>query len=325
MAPRSLAHVHAICVALFLFPLLLSLAQAQQPQRVIRIGVLNQAWAANHPAVDGLKEGLRDQGYIEGRDVIYETRFTKGDPDATSAAAKELVSSGVDLIFTSNEPATLAAKEATQRIPIVFTLVGDPVLTGIVSSLAKPGGNLTGISSRATELAPKRLEVLKTLVADLRRVWFIYYRSDITDTAALSSLREAARRLDVELVVRGVNDSAEVNLLLKQVRPGDGLLAPAVDTLDIPATVLEAANVPSVFPTALWVEHGALVSYGPNFRSQGVQAARLIVKILRGGRPADLPVEGADRIDLAVNLSTARQLQLIVPTKILVRANLMQR
>jgi putative ABC transport system substrate-binding protein len=311
-------------LALLLF--VVSTAQAQPAHRVYRIGVLNEAWAANHPAVDGLKEGLRELGFIEGRDVVYEIRFTKGAPGAATAAAEALVKAGVDLIFTSNEPATLAAKKATQRIPIVFTLVGDPVATGMVTSLARPGGNLTGISSRATELAPKRLEVLKTLAPEVQRVWFIYHKLEVTDAATVGELRYAASRLKLELMLRPVSDAAELAQVLKEeIKPGDALLSSAVDTLDIPASILEAARVPSVFPTALWVEHGALVSYGPDFRAQGIQAARLIAKILRGSRPQDLPVEGADRIDLAVNLNTARQLGLAVPPKILFRANVVQR
>jgi putative ABC transport system substrate-binding protein len=313
-------------VALALLIFAASPSVAQQPHRVYRIGVLNEAWAANHPAVEGLKEGLRELGFSEGRDVSYEIRFTKGEPGATAAAAQELVKAGVDLLFTSNEPATLAAKKATQRIPIVFTLVGDPVATGMVASLARPGGNLTGISSRATELAPKRLEVLKTMAPGLQRVWFVYHRLEVTDSAALSDLRDAASVLKLGLMVRAVSDAAELAQVLKEeIKPGDALLSPAVDTLDIPASILEAARAPSVFPTALWVEHGALVSYGPDFRAQGIQAARLIAKILRGSRPQDLPVEGADRIDLAVNLNTARQLGLAVPPKILFRANVVQR
>ena len=302
-----------------------SAAGAEQAHRVYKIGVLNEAWAANHPAVEGLKEGLRERGLIEGRDVAYEIRFTRGEPGATAAAAEELVKAGVDLIFTSNEAATLAAKKATQSIPVVFTLVGDPVLTGMVASLARPGGNLTGISSRATELAPKRLEVLRTLVPGLKRVWFIYHSSDITDTAALGSVREAASQFKIELMVRAVNDPAELTLVLKEIKPDEGVLAPAVDTLDIPASILQVSRGPSIFPTALWVEHGAIISYGPDFRAQGVQSARLVAKILRGTRPQDLPVEAADRIDLAVNLNTARQLALKVPPRILVRANVVHR
>lgn len=320
---KPLNVICSMALALLLFAV--STAGAQPAHRIYRIGVLNEAWAANHPAVEGLKEGLRERGLIEGRDVAFEIRFTKGEPGAAAAAAEALVKTGVDLIFTSNEPATFAAKKATQRIPIVFTLVGDPVLTGMVASLARPGGNLTGISSRATELAPKRLEVLKTLVTGLKRVWFVYHSSDITDTAALGSVRDAAQRLQLELMVRAVDDPAGLALLLKEVRPDDGVLAPAVDTLDIPAKILEVARGPSIFPTALWVEHGAVISYGPDIRAQGVQSARLVAKILRGTRPQDLPVERADRIDLAVNLNTAHQLALRVPPKILVRANVVHR
>lgn len=302
-----------------------SAAGAEQAHRLYKIGVLNEAWAANHPAVEGLKEGLRERGFIEGRDVTYEIRFTKGAPGATAAAADELVKAGVDLIFTSNEPATLAAKNATQTIPIVFTLVGDPVGSLVVPSLAKPGGNITGVSSRAIELTPKRLEMLSWVAPKARRVWFIYHVTDVPGFGALDHVRQAAKRLNVQLITRVVNNEEELNAALKDVKPDDGVLAPAVDTLDIPAKILEVARGPSIFPTALWVEHGAIISYGPDFRTQGVQSARLVAKILRGTRPQDLPVEGADQIDLAVNLNTARQLTIKVPPKILVRANVVHR
>lgn len=326
MGQAAVKWLREASIALLVF--VASAAEAQQAHRLYRIGVLNEAWAANHPAVEGLKEGLRELGFIEGRDVAYEIRFTKGEPGATAAAAEALVKAGVDLLFTSNEPATLAAKKATQRIPIVFTLVGDPVAMGMVKTLAYPGGNLTGISSRAPELAPKRLEFLKTLVPKLRRVWFMYYAGDITDSAAFSALQGAAPKLGVELLARAVNDANESSGVLKEIKPGDALFAPASDTLDIPASILEAArasSVPSVFPAAIWVGHGALVSYGPDFRAQGLQAARLAAKILRGTRPQDLPVEGADRIDLAVDLNIARKLGLTVPAKILIRANVVHR
>ena len=320
---RPLNVLRGAALALLLFAA--SPATAQQAHRIYRIGVLNEAWAANHPAVEGLKEGLRELGFAEGRDITYEIRFTRGEPGATTAAADELVKAGVDLIFTCNEAATLAAKKATQKIPVVFALVGDPVLTGMVAGLALPGGNLTGISSRSTELAPKRLEMLTKMAAGLKRVWFIHHKDDVTDTAALGSLLDAALKLKVGLMIRAVSDADGLAQVLKEIKPGDALLAPAVDTLDIPASILEAARVPSIFPAAIWVENGALISYGPDFRAQGVQSARLIAKILRGARPQDLPVEGADRIDLAVNLNTARQLGLAVSQKMLFRANLVQR
>jgi putative ABC transport system substrate-binding protein len=310
-------------LTLLLFLITPGVVQAQMTNRVYRIGILNEAWAANHPAVAGLKAGLREQGFIEGRDVVYEIRFTKGEPRATAAAAEELVKAGVDLIFTSNEPPTLAAKKATQHVPIVFTLVGDPVGSTIVPSLSRPGGNITGVSSRAVELAPKRLEFLKVLTPKAQRIWFIYHVTDVTAFRAVDEVRIAAGKLNIELVARPVSNALELEAAFKEIKPGESVLAPAVDTLDIPGAILEQ-GLPSIFPTALWVKHGALVSYGPDFRSQGVQAAGLIARILRGVRPQDLPVEGADRIDLAVNMDTARKLHLPVPPKILFRANVAQ-
>jgi putative ABC transport system substrate-binding protein len=316
---RLLAPVALALVLLSSYP-----ADSQQARRPYRIGVLNEAWAANHPTVEGLKAGLRELGLEEFRDVAFEIRFTEGNPQATPGAAAALVKSGVDLIFTSNEAATQAAKTATRQIPIVFTLVGDPVAAGIVARLAAPGGNLTGVSSLTTELVPKRLETLKKLVPAIRRVWAIYYADDPSSIAAVRKAQEAAPRLGLELLTRPVRTPEELQRAFGAVKPGDGLLPPDIATMDIPAVMLEAslsARVPAVFPTAFWVNHGALVSYGPAYYAQGVQAARLVAKLLRGARPQDLPVEGADKIDLAVNTRTAKLLGVEIPRKILLRAD----
>jgi putative ABC transport system substrate-binding protein len=303
-------------------------AAAQEPHRLYRIGVLNEAWAANHPAVEGLKEGLREQGLIEGRDVAYDIRFTKGDPRATDAAAGELVRAGVDLLFTSNEAATRAAQAATQKLPIVFTLVGDPVTARFVKKLARPGGNLTGVSSLTADLMPKRLELLKTLFPQVNRVWFIHDAVDPTGAVALEKGIEAAKRLRIGFIPIGVADSIHVKAVLETIKPGDALMAPDQDGFDISASILDrslAAHIPAVFPSSLWIEHGGLVSYGPDYYAQGVQAARLVIKILRGTRPEELPVEAADRIYLTVNLKTAGLLGLTTPRKILIRADSIRR
>ncbi|HEV8439138.1 MAG TPA: ABC transporter substrate-binding protein [Methylomirabilota bacterium] len=303
-------------------------AGAQAPRRAYRIGVLNEAWAANHPTVEGLKSGLRELGLEEGRDVTFDIRFTEGNPQATPVAAAALVKAGVDLIFTSNEAATQAAKAATQRLPIVFTLVGDPVAAGIVTKLAQPGGNLTGVSSLTTELVPKRLEALKTLMPTVRRVWAIYYAADPSSIAAVQKAQDTAPRLKLGLVARPVRTPEELERVFQDVQPGDALLPPDIAIMDIPAVMLEvslSSRVPAVFPAALWVGHGGLVSYGSDYHAQGVQAARLVAKILRGARPQDLPVEGADKIDLAVNLKTAALLGVTVPRKILLRADMLRR
>jgi putative ABC transport system substrate-binding protein len=303
-------------------------ADAQPARRPYRIGVLNEAFAATHPTVEGLKAGLREAGLAEGRDVSFDIRFTEGNAQAAPAAAAALVKAGVDLIVTSQEGPTQAAKDATRSVPIVFTLVGDPVASGLVRNLVEPEANVTGVSSLQTELMAKRLEVLKTLAPGIRRVWLIHYGGDLTANRMLAKARDAAPRLNVELVPRAVLNDQQLALVFRELRPGDGLLAPEIATLDIPVAILEASlksRVPAVFTTALWVGPGGLASYGPDYYEQGVQAAGLVARILRGAKPADVPVEGADRIELAVNLKTAELLGVSVPRKVMLRAETFRR
>jgi putative ABC transport system substrate-binding protein len=319
--------LHSVVAALLL-GILVSGSEAQQPRRPFRIGVLNAAWAASHPTVEGLKAGLRELGLEDGRDVTFDIRFTEGKLDAMPAAAEALVKSGVDLIFTSQEAATQAAKDATNTIPIVFTLVGDPLSAGLVSTLTQPGGNVTGVSSLQTELVAKRLEVLKTLAPAARRVWLIHYGVDLSTTPMIAKAAAAAQRLKLELMPRGVLDATELKRVLGEIRRDDAVLVPEGSNPDLTIAIIErslALRVPAVFGTALWVGYGGLLSYGPDYYAQGVQAAALVAKILRGARPQDLPVEGAEKIDLAVNLKTAELLGLTVPRKILFRADAFRR
>lgn len=301
-----------------------STAAAADPARPFRIGVLNEASAANHPAVEGLKAGLRNLGFQEGRDVTFDIRFTKGNPKAMPAEAAALVKAGVDLLFTSKETATLAAKAATQKLPVVFTLVGDPVTAGVVTQLVRPGGNVTGISSLTLELTPKRLEILKTIFPAVKRVWYIHDATDPTVSAVVATALLAALRFGIEMVPVGVADAPQLAAALETLQTGDALLAPDQDGFDINAAILEkslASRVPAVFSSSLWLEHGGLASYGPDYYAEGVQAARLVAKILRGTQPANLPVESADRVYLTVNLKTASLLGLTMPRKVLLRAD----
>jgi putative ABC transport system substrate-binding protein len=301
---------------------------AQDTRRSYRIGALTEAWAVSHPTVAGLKAGLKELGLEEGLHVTFDVRFTQGKPEGLPLAAAALVKGGVDLVFTSSEASTQAAKTATDKVPIVFTLVGDPVAAGIVANLAHPGGNLTGVSSLTTELVGKRLEVLKTMFPAVRRVQAIYYGGDLTASEIVVKALETAPRLGLDFVSRGVLTSEELQRALTEVRPGDALLAPDIDTLDIPAAILQVSldsRIPAVFGTALWVSRGGAVSYGPDYFAQGVQSARLVAKILRGARPQDLPVEGARKIELAVNLKTVTLFGVTVPRRILVRADKLQR
>jgi putative tryptophan/tyrosine transport system substrate-binding protein len=302
--------------------------EAQSAPRPARIGILNAAWAASHPTVEGLKAGLRDLGLADGRDVTFDIRFTEGKLDAMPAAAEALVKAGVDLIFTSQEAATQVARDATRTIPIVFTLVGDPVGARLVATLAQPGGNVTGVSSLQTELMGKRLEVLRTLAPNARRVWLVYYGADLSTTPMIDRALEAARRTNVDLIPKGVLDADALRTALRDLGRNDAVLAPEGSNPDLAVALIErslALRIPVAFGTALWIGYGGLVSYGPDYYAQGVQAAGFVAKILRGARPQDLPVEGAEKIDLAVNLKTAELLGLTVPRKILLRADAFRR
>lgn len=318
-------------VLLLALSLLLSLplaGAAQEPRRPLRIGVLNAAFAASHPTVEGLKAGLKELGYEEGRHVTFDIRFTEGRLDTMPNAAGALVKSGVDIIFTSQEAATKAAREATTTIPIVFTLVGDPVGAQLVRSLAQPGGNVTGVSSLQTELMAKRLEVLRTLVPTVRRVWLLYYSADLSSTPMINRALETAQAMRLEIVPRGVLDSRELAAALRDVHSNDAVLVPEGSNPELVIAIIGRAlalRLPSVFGTALWVGHGGLISYGPDYYAQGVQAAGLVTKIVRGASPQNLPVVGAEKIDLAVNLKTAEQLGVTVPRKILLRADAFRR
>jgi putative tryptophan/tyrosine transport system substrate-binding protein len=302
--------------------------EAQEARRPFRIGVLNAAWAASHPTVEGLKAGLTALGFVDGRDVTFDVRFTEGKLDALPRAAEALVKSGADLIFASQEAAAQAAKGATNSVPIVFTLVGDPVGAGLVTTLARPGGNLTGVSSLQTELVAKRLQLLKTLSPAVRRIWLIYYGVDLSTTVMIQKALDAAPRMKLDVVPKGVRDVGQLKDALREVRSGDAVLVPEGSNPELVIPIIEqslASRFPAIFGTALWVGYGGLVSYGPDYHAQGVQAAALVAKILKGGRPQDLPAEGAERIDLAVNLKTADLFGLAVPRTILLRADAFRR
>lgn len=300
-------------------------AEAQQAGRVYRIGSLHSAFAPNVPWVEGLTAGLAELGLRESREVLIEHRFTEGDLRALPGAAQQLIQAGVDLIFTAGQPATEAARTATQTLPVVFIGVGDPVAAGLVRSIARPGGNITGVSSLRSELAAKRLEILKELAPAVRRVWIIY---DVGDLAAPLVVRKAAvgaSRLGVELVARPVGTAQELAGALAAFRPRDGVMIHDGPTLlDISAQILKAsqsAGIPVIFPAPFWLQWGGLVSYGPDYHAMGHQAARLVARILRGTQPADLPVEGANKIPLVINLKAARAIGLTVPPSLLLRAD----
>jgi putative ABC transport system substrate-binding protein len=297
-------------------------APAQTAKR-FRIGVVNTALAANAPMVEGLRAGLTQLGLREG-DVSFDVRFTRGDVKALSTAAEELAKARVDLIFANGAAAVRAAKDATLSIPIVFTLVPDPVAAGLVRDGAKPDGNLTGVSSLTTDLVPKRIEILKALAPRVSRVVALYHPDDAASLAAAKKAQAVATQFKVTVLERAVRSPADVDSAAQELRPSDGLLAPDLGSLAIPGRVLErslAQKIPAVFPTALWIQQGGLASYGSDHYQEGIQAAALVAKILKGAHPKELPVEGAKTLVLAINKETAGAMGLTVPAELLKRAD----
>jgi len=298
---------------------------AAERTRPYRIGVLTESWGPT-PAVVGLWEGLRELGYREDEQFVIGVRFTQGDLAALPTAARELVQLGVDLLLVSQPGAAKAAQMATDRIPIVFAGVGDPIGLGLIQSFARPGGNITGVTNLNLDLSPKRLEFFRQIIPGLKRVLF---PNDPTDAYAVAQARvhrDAARRLGIELVEQPVHSEAEAQATLTRVRKGDvdGILAPDGNSLNIPGFVLEAAPqqaIPSMFEGAFWVEQGALASYGPNQYETGRQAARLVDKILRGGKPAEVPAEVNPKIEFAINLKVAKVLGIAIVPEILYQAD----
>jgi putative tryptophan/tyrosine transport system substrate-binding protein len=289
------------------------------------IGALTDSWGPT-PGIVGMRDGLLALGYHEDEQFVIGVRFTQGDVAALPAAARELVAQGVDLIFAMNDNTAKAAQRATSRIPIVFAGGGDPVGAGLIQSFAQPGGNVTGVTDLALELRPKRLQVFQELIPGLKRVLFSYDADDAASVREARSYRDAAHRLGMALVERTVRTQEEAQAALAQIQPGevDGLLMPHSLALNIPGFLVEAAAqraMPVMCDGAFWVERGCLASYGPDFYDSGRQAARLVDKILKGTKPAEIPVEVNPKIEFVINLQTAHTLGLPIASEVLFQAN----
>ena len=302
-------------------------ADAQQP-RVIKIGALTESWGPT-PAIVGLRDGLQELGYRENEHFVIGVRFTQGNAAELPAAARELVRHGVDLIVTTEaDLAAKAAQTATDRLPIVFMGGSDPVGLGLVKSFARPGGNITGIASLDIELAPKRMEIFRELVPGLKRILFVYDAANPNVAAHhLGFHREGARRLGLTLVERPVRTEDEARAVITGARKGeiDGIFSPRFLSLNIPGFILEVASrprgIPTMFHGSFFVERGGLASYSANTHEVGRQAARLVDRIIKGAKPADLPVEQPTKFELAINLKTAKALGLTIPSSLLLRAD----
>ena len=305
-------------------------AEAQPAAKVARIGFLSTSLAANPHLTDAFGQGLRDLGYVEGRTVVIEYRDAEGNLERLPALAAELVALKVDVIVSPNTPAALAAKQATRTLPIVFVGVGEPVASGLVSSLARPGGNVTGLSVVSPELVGKWLELLTQAVPEVSRVAVLRQpgaMDERTEKDMLKGAEVAARALGVRLQFVEARSSADLERAFSDmIRERAGALtvrpAPMFVSERRRLVALAAKNrLPAVYPWREFVDAGGLMAYGPNLADLYRRAAPYVDKILRGAKPGDLPVEQPTKFELAINLKTAKALGLTIPPSLLQRAD----
>jgi putative ABC transport system substrate-binding protein len=299
---------------------------APQPSRLAKIGALTESWGPT-PAIVGLREGLRELGFREDRDFAIGIRFTEGKAGELPAAARDLVRHRIDLLVaTETGSAARAAQAATKEIPIVFVGIGDPVGLGLVQSLARPGGNITGVADLDTDLIPKRLELFRDLVPGLKRVLMPYDAANPEAVTLLKVHQDAARRLGLTLIEKPVRNEEEARATITGFRKADadGVITMRLLSSNVSGFVLDVAprgGLPTMFHIPYFVERGGLASYGANLQELGKQAARLVDRILKGAKPADLPVEQPLKFELAVNVKTAKALGITIPPALLLRAD----
>jgi putative ABC transport system substrate-binding protein len=302
--------------------------QAQQPTTMPRIGFLITSSAVSiAPRMDAFQRGLREVGYVEGKNIVIERRHANGNAEQLRTLAAELVNLKVDVIVTSGPTATRPAKEATATIPIVMTFDDDPVGSGFVASLARPGGNITGLSTLAPELSGKRLEFLKEAVLRLNRVAVIGTSTRQGTAQALKELELAAGTLSVKLQYLDVQNAAGIETAF---RFANKERADAVLVLQSPVVISQRPQIadlatksrlPAIYPQSQYSEDGGLMSYGVSIFDLDRRAAIYVDKILKGTKPANIPVEQPTKFELVINLKAAKQIGLTIPPNVLVRAD----
>jgi putative tryptophan/tyrosine transport system substrate-binding protein len=322
---RDLKSVGIVAVAVT-FAMCGSVAEAQQADRVYRIGTLENSSPSGRAHLwEAFRQGLRDLGYIEGKNIVLEQRWGEGKRDRLAGLATELIRLKVDIIVTSGTPSTVAAKKATGTIPIVMASQSDPVGSGIVVSLARPGGNVTGLSSMNLELGGKRLELLKQTFPHISRIAFL--QGIQSGSPQLKEIEAAARALGLQLQVvetAGGKDFENAFLTIAKQR------ADAVSVTSSPpyfaerkrlAEVAAKSRLPAMYAESEYVDVGGLMAYGIIPSDLYRRAATYVDKILKGTKPADLPVEQPTKFEFVINLKTAKQIDVTIPPNVLARAD----
>jgi len=310
-----------------LFLVAVQLAEPQQPGKIPRIGVLSPGSASlTSERSDSFRRGLRELAYIEGKNIFIEIRYAEGKQDRLYELALDLVKLKVDVIVTATTPGVLAAKKATSTIPIVFAGAGDPVTSGLVSNLAHPGGNITGLSILGPELEGKRLELLKETFPKITRVAYLL---DPTNTGTgLAGLQAAAPALGLQLQTLEVRSAKDFDSAFEAVlRKG----AQAITVAAVPIISINRKRIiddfaaknrlPAIYPYSEFVNGGGLMFYGVSFSDIYRRAAVYVDKILKGRKPADLPVEQPTKFEFIINSKAAKQIGLTVPPNVLARAD----
>ena len=323
MRRKILNVIMAVLIAASVYP-----AQAQQRAKIHRIGFLVAATRSFFSArMEAFRQGLRELGYVEGKNVIIEYRYAEGKPDLLPALASELVQLKVDVIVTTGTPGVQAAKNATSTIPIVFAAVADPVASGLVASLARPGGNVTGQSIFAPELSGKRLELLKEAFTKVTRVVALWNPTSSAEALSFKETQAVAKALGVQLhsmEVGGASDFESGFQRAKKARVQALIAVPSPVVSSNLKQVLEFAaknRLPGMYDGPELVDAGGLMSYGPSYTDQFRRAAVFVDKILKGTKPADIPVEQPMKFEFIINLQAAKQIGVTIPPNVLVRAD----
>ena len=303
-------------------------ARAQQAGKVWRVGMLDTTPATlNATNIDAFRQELRRLGYVEGTNLVIEYRSGEGRPERFPNLAAELLGLHVDIIVTRGTPAALAAKKATTTLPIVMAAIGEPVETGMVTSLAKPGGNVTGLSAFVTELTAKRVEMIREVIPGIRRIALLDNMNNGSVPAQWDEAKRAAVAFGIEAQLRDVRKPEDIDTAFSAMaaQPFDALLV-GLDSVVIAnrARVTELAaqhRLPAIYASREFTEAGGLLSYGPHYGDLYRRAAIYVDKIFKGANPAELPVEQPTKLETVINLKVAKALGLTVPPTLLARAD----
>jgi putative ABC transport system substrate-binding protein len=302
-------------------------AFAQRTAKVRRIGfVLVADEFLFAPWIVAFKQGMRELGYIDEKDYTTEVRTARGDVKQLPALAAELVALGVDVMIPASTAGTLAVRDATSVVPIVMVTVNDPVGTGLVTNLARPGGNITGFSNLSSELAVKRLELLREIAPSLRRVGFAHNPDSAADRRVLKLLADGVEKFHVRVIAVGLTFGQDMTVVFEGLKreKADAIIVSAGANLTRRAVIVEHAyrnRLPAIYANSAYMTDGGLMSYAADFAVQYRRAAIYVDKIFKGAKPGDLPIEQPTKFEMVVNMRTAKALGIKIPNSILVRAD----